>query len=785
MDRLSITTHLIAILTAFSAFTMPIAIEVLNRVKSRYGSAHYMDCIEKIMGFKVHLLFRELIFFLITLVFFSLLVSTLNKYLMPDEFVRLWEILFSILTASILFKEFVFIRTILLATRSDDLVVDHLISTLTTNSKCEDNHSEEVELLIQIACYNLENTVTTTNKSTENRLFDLIENVCLFGNKNINYLTVKKLVEGLAATIASARKTNNRDKYVSVQRKYGRVLILFFDRKIKNHDIFDLFSNNLYEESIKELNTDQYWLLKADFFIGIDVWNGDIQSFGSVKFINEHVRNLIDFLADKKPSIVVDLLDNYRRLVQFESYFENDIYQLSSLFDNYNIARSHKVSAFVEENKKLLSTNPQEYSDKFVLLLDEHVQDALRNSNSESRRAEIKHIAAEYEAKMKCEIIKAVFEIEAKNMAEYGLSALARKGNWNCILDCCDSFNPAYSKIHRLGVNIVKSSLSSVIKRLGALDFFGGVRDEEIKHAYIRAVPILTMYAVYSWRIKNLDKKLEDCFSQIVSSVNVRDGNIQSAQVILRNLKNVTYYAKSPVYANVFCEHFGLEHERSDFSKFIISILVELQCLIEKQIVIMKRTQPLSRDLKQDYIDKALMKGVDIPNKYPLFSRVSLSRTKKTTPIEFRELSYEREWFLDNTGVAYLNPDLGYIDCVHNLLAIKLISEHGCSVSTLDLDKFDENLTLVISSKDWADFSRSIDPRKHKNLKRVIVRTDQPLGAFFAFDALNSMPFVTIYSTDSNEESVALGDNIKNAFTFEFIEENEQVKVKTEAHIYF
>ncbi|RUR51925.1 hypothetical protein ELS78_21665 [Aeromonas veronii] len=148
-------------------------------------------------------------------------------------------------------------------------------------------------------------------------------------------------------------------------------------------------------------------------------------------------------------------------------------------------------------------------------------------------------------------------------------------------------------------------------------------------------------------------------------------------------------------------------------------------------------------------------------------------------------LSYERECFLDNTGVAYLHSDLGYIDYIHNLLAIKLISEHGCSVSTLDLDKFDENLTLVISSKDWAEFSRSIDPRKHKNLKRVIVRTDQPLGAFFAFDALNSMPFVTIYSTDSNEESVALGDNMKNAFTFEFIEENGQVKVKTEAHIYF
>ncbi|TNZ21011.1 hypothetical protein CGK52_22655, partial [Vibrio parahaemolyticus] len=60
MDRLSITTHLIAVLTAFSAFTMPIALEVINRVKSRYRSAYYMDALEDIMGFKIRSLFGQL-----------------------------------------------------------------------------------------------------------------------------------------------------------------------------------------------------------------------------------------------------------------------------------------------------------------------------------------------------------------------------------------------------------------------------------------------------------------------------------------------------------------------------------------------------------------------------------------------------------------------------------------------------------------------------------------------------------------------------------------------------
>jgi hypothetical protein len=132
MDRLSITTHLIAVLTAFSAFTMPIALEVLNRVKNRYGSAHYMDSIEQIMGFKIQLLFRELIVTLIALISFTLFVCSVDKILFKDSYVLFTEFLFSLITSVLLLKEFKFIKTVFLATRSDNLVTEHLISKLRT-----------------------------------------------------------------------------------------------------------------------------------------------------------------------------------------------------------------------------------------------------------------------------------------------------------------------------------------------------------------------------------------------------------------------------------------------------------------------------------------------------------------------------------------------------------------------------------------------------------------------------------------------------------------------------
>ena len=194
MDKLSITTHLMAILTAFSAFTMPIALEVLNRVKSRYGSAYYMDSIEGIMGFKVHFLFRELILTLVALMFFSVCVASSSELIFAKRLVLFFESVFAFITAALLIKEFRFIKTILLATRSDDLVTDYLIDKLSEPESNHSNHAREIELLIQIACYNIENTTAFTEESIENRLFGVIEKAYLSHTSSIHDETIKKLI---------------------------------------------------------------------------------------------------------------------------------------------------------------------------------------------------------------------------------------------------------------------------------------------------------------------------------------------------------------------------------------------------------------------------------------------------------------------------------------------------------------------------------------------------------------------------------------------------------------
>lgn len=778
MDRLSITTHLIAVLTAFSAFTMPIALEVLNRVKNRYGSAHYMDSIEQIMGFKIQLLFRELIVTLIALISFTLFVCSVDKTLFKDSYVLFTEFLFSLITSALIVKEFKFIKTVFLATRSDNLVTEHLISKLRTKK----NHSEEVELLVQIACYNIEHTAITSDKSTENRLFELIKKTCENQDCSIDTVTIKGLVDGLAATLTSARNTNSRGKYVSLQRNYSMLLVLFFDRKMEGYDVFEIFSQRFYEESIKELNTGQYWLLRADFLNSIYTW--DFQNPQTIAFIDSHVRKLIYFLVDKKPELLPELIDNYRYFISFESHFENDIYELSHLFGSYNSAHFQEMSSFTKTHKKLLTTNPQGYINHFILLLDKYVQDALTPSVSEPRREEIKQITVKYEQRMVSEIIKEVGENAAKRTAQYTLRALANKSLWNCILDCQESFSPAYSRACRLGVNLLPASLNSMIQQLGKPQGYSSLNSEELSHAYVRAVPILVMYAVYSWRIQNLDKNLHACISVITSSLSMGEKSIQIANRMLNELKQASYYAKSPVYAKAFCNHFDIKHEEADFNSVVIPILRKIQKYLNNQLIEIRTSQPLSKAIKQSYIDDILMKGQNLAEKFPLFSFVSLSKDKQV-PFKRHSQPYGRERFLDNTGVGYSSNNYKFLEKIHNIIALKTISEKGSSLSELEFEDLENNHLLIMTHKDWQNFANSKDIDDYrKNVRHHLVLSDEPLGEFYVYDTKESPALVTLYNPDINQKLTPLGENMSNAFEFEFIDKEGEVTVKVDAHIY-
>jgi hypothetical protein len=589
------------------------------------------------------------------------------------------------------------------------------------------------------------------------------------------------LVDGLAATLTSARNTNSRDKYVSLQRNYGRLLVLFFDRKMKEYDFFEMFSRRFYEESIKELNTDQYWLLRADFLISIHTW--DIQNPKTIAFIDSHVRNLMYFLVDKKPELLPELIDNYRNFISFESHFDNDIYELSQLFGSYNSTHFEEMSSFTETHKELLTTNPQDYINHFILLLDKYVQDALTPAVSVPRLEEIKRTTVEYEQRMVSEIIKKVGENAAKRTAQHTLIALANKSQWSCILDCHESFSPAHSRACRLGVNLLPASLNSVIQQLGKPQGYSSLNSEELSHAYVRAIPILVMYAVYSWRIQNLDKNLHVCIGAITSSLNMGDKSIQIANRMLEELKQAVYYAKSPVYAKAFCNHFDIKHEEADFNSVVIPILRRIQKYLNNQLIEIRKSHPLSEAIKQLYIDGILMKGQDLPNKFPLFSFVSLSKDKQI-PFKLPLHSHGRERFLDNTGVGYGSSSYRFIESIYNTIALKIITQKGSSLSELEFEDLKDNHLLVMTHEDWKNFTSSKGIDDYRDVKRHLVFSGEPLDAFYVYDTKESPALVTLYNPEINQELTPLNENMGNAFEFEFIDKEGEVTVKVDAHIY-
>ncbi|WP_341658721.1 hypothetical protein [Vibrio sp.] len=413
MDKLSITTHLMAILTAFSAFTMPIALEVLNRVKSRYGSAYYMDSIEGIMGFKVHYLFRELILTLVALMFFSVCVAFSSEQVFAERLVLFFELVFALVTAALLIKEFRFIKTILQATRSDDLVTDYLIDKLSEPESNHSNHTREIELLIQIACYNIENTTSFTEESIENRLFGVIKKAYLSHTSSIHDETIKKLIDGLAVVLTSARSTNNRKTYVSLQRNYAQHLILFFDRKVKNYDVFEQYSDEFYEESIKELSSGNYWLMKADFLISVNMW--DLKSPQTVSFIDKIIRNLIDFAAREKPDLVPDILERYRNFVGYESYFTSELHNLLTLFGSYSAELDSEINQLIASHEEQITKDPEAHVKQLISLVDRAKIEAIKSSPSIAQYEQIKSTAVEFKQEMILEIIKSKGGIALRN----------------------------------------------------------------------------------------------------------------------------------------------------------------------------------------------------------------------------------------------------------------------------------------------------------------------------------------------------------------------------------
>ncbi|WP_274804073.1 hypothetical protein [Pseudoalteromonas rhizosphaerae] len=226
-----------------------------------------------------------------------------------------------------------------------------------------------------------------------------------------------------------------------------------------------------------------------------------------------------------------------------------------------------------------------------------------------------------------------------------------------------------------------------------------------------------------------------------------------------------------------------IKHEEADFNSIVIPILREIQKYLNNQLIEIRKSQPLSEAIKQSYIDGILMKGQNLADKFPLFSFVSLSKDKQV-PFKFPSKSYERERFLDNTGVGYASSSYRFIESIYNTIARTIITKKGSSLSALDFEALENKHLLVMTHKDWQNFTSSKDIDDYKDVKHHLVFSDEPLDAFYVYDTKESQTLVTLYNPEINQELTPLGENMGNAFEFEFIDKEGKVTVKVDAHIY-
>lgn len=693
MDRLTVLTHLVTILTAFAAFTVPIALEVLNRIKGRYGSASYMEVIEEIMGFTIRSLFGRLIAALIFIIFSILFLNSTDSKLIPDNIVLVIEGVFAVAASVLLLHEVIFIKTVLLATRSDKLVLDHLISKIATPPPNKKSYDNEVELLVQIARYNIESTITSYKGSIEERLFTLIED-SYSGKSSIDIQTIRGLLDGLSVTLNSTRNTQRRDRYISYQRDYGHHLILFIDRKLGGARS-SWANSHLYEETDRELNSDSHWLAKADFLAYVNIW--DIRNPNTLAFIDGHIYDTIELLVQRKPELVAELIENYRKFIHYEGHFQKDLYDLSSLFGDYNPNHFNEIQRFAETYKSKLSSDPQSFFNEFILLLDKFVQDKLSSSNyTKIESLDILSSVTKYENDMLEEMLKEVGALYARRTTQHALRALASRSLWKCILDCQESFNPAASGVHMLSIDLLPASMSSIVQELSKSYSYRRLEAEEMNLAYIRATPLLVMYVIYRWRLQNLTRNIQTFIANSDNSLHIGEQTIRNVQRQLESLDKAIYFAKSSTYADVFCSYFGIEHETLRFKNAVIPILEKVKKNVNDQRVNMINNQKLSEDVQNRFIENCFVSQRDIFETNPLLKSYSLTYCKpEGFQVSFH--SYRRFQFLDNTNVHQSFSHYRLLDKLNNAVAVKAINDRGLDLATLDLNKMDDNDLLVIS----------------------------------------------------------------------------------------
>lgn len=758
--EITLSTQLIAVFTAFSAFTMPIALELLNRVKSKFGSPFYVDTVEKILGFRITSFIKQLFMFISVFTVYSLLASIAKyKFSYLYDYCIVAEVLFFSWAVFLLYREFNFLNIVYEVTKSDIIVERYIIDQLKSvkaEGAVPDGIYNLINLWVQIAEYNIEFSKVGPSKNTHSRMFKFIGDACL-DTSIFNLDVVNQLLSELSKILVKSRRSEDRVSYITTQRSYGFHLINYCD-SIDSERVNNIPTQNLYMETMKEIESSEHFLCTADFLLSTSVLI--LNKVQALYFIDKYINDLIGLVVDRKPEIICEMMDNYRNFNNYSSYF---IEELDNFYhNNYDI---------IEHDEKLSSLKFKIEND-YENILIENANSIVKNIETlvfntlvaKDGGLDTKALQEEQDG-LKSELMKGLGVLLAKRTAKVALAKLAEGKRWNDILLCLNKFDYSGTNIHMLGTRIYPDSYQEVLFTLadrisGQFDF----RNEKVDVNYIQAVPLLVMQQIYS---EFIGQDVPD-FS-LVNKINVNVGplTLQQLNYCKKKLEKARYYSRAEVYAISFCSFHNIEHEFDNFYSSSILVFDKFIEVISSEIERKEKEGKISLRQKERFINEFVSAESDSVSDFPLLQfYIKQIKDKKPEILEENDAqfprfseNYARRDFMDNTGVHHSFTHSYILRNIHYQLLFNLISQKGKLIESFEPSELQQGDFLVIGYSDINDMSEMTGQslmhyyRKDNLFTLLTVPTKESLGRYFIYRQGRDGALLKLH-TESTEDSI-------------------------------
>lgn len=785
MYEITLTTQLIAIFTAFAAFTMPIALELLNRVKSKFGSPFYVDTVEKILGFKITGFIKQLFVFILTFTIYNLLSSVANSKLQnSQDYFIVTEILFLAWSIVLLYREFTFLRVVYEITKSDFLVEEYVFEQL-KDAKANEPIKEEIydlmNMLIQIAQYNIEFSKVSIQKKTHSKIIKFIDDSCQNNEDNINMDIVAYFLEQFPKIISRSDKCD-KEEILTAQHSYAFQLINYLESK--NNNSKSISTKSLYFETDKELSRNEYSLCTADFLLAVSIFL--IKKPTTIYFIDNYVRILLDLLIDEKPELVCILMENYRNINNFDSYFSDEMYHFLS--DCFWKETPHPTDKY-EETKKLIQKFE---SDLLIEKTDELYEEIQSFLNSFKETNWFINASIEEKSNIESliddinqEFIKGLGLKLSKDLGIHAITRLAEKHRWKEILLCLNHFDFSGTDINMLGTRIYPNSYYEIILTLtDSLSFkrLSHIRKEDL--SYIKSIPLLILQMIYSHKIGETKPNFSE-FDKVeldLGSLTLREINLCKKKMV-----KARYYANSDIYAYTICDFHNLHNEFNNIYECSLKTIDHIIQSIDNRIEYIKEKGEISENQKKKFEQEFIDSEIGTLPITPLLSFYNIKKTnEKTHEYKYKE-TYERRDFMDDTGTHFSFKHSYIMKNLHDMLLYNLIVKKGKLIETFSLSELKKGDYLLIASSDINDMSEmtgsSLRNYSHNNNFELLTLHSQiSLGKYFIYRESRDGALVTLHTECSSNDMKEL---YRSTLNVTFNDVNGSMEIEKSANIEF